>query len=97
MEIRRLTWDDHDAFAAIRREFFGEDEGVEWPIREFLAASGIAIGAFDDGALVGYAAGGLRSHAEGAWARQQPSSGSPISRNGTFERAIAGKESADAS
>ena len=64
-----MTWDDRDAFAAIRLEFFGEDEGVEWPMREFLAPSGIAIGAFDDGALVGYAAGGLRSHAEGAWAR----------------------------
>ncbi len=69
MEIRRLTWDDRDAFRAIRLELFPEDAGVEWPVRQFLAASSVAVGAFSDGGLIGYAAGGLRSHAEGAWDR----------------------------
>lgn len=69
MEFRRLTADDRHALTAIRLEFFPDDEGVDWSVREFLAASGFAVGAFDDGVLVGYAAGGLRSHAEGAWDR----------------------------
>lgn len=69
MDIRRLTWSDRDAFAAIRLELFPEDDVVDWPVREFLSASSVAVGAFSEEELVGYAAGGLRSHAEGAWDR----------------------------
>lgn len=69
MEVRRLAWSDREAFAAIRLELFPEDEGLEWPVREFLSASSVAIGAYSDGDLVGYAAAGWRSHAEGAWER----------------------------
>lgn len=69
MEVRRLTRDDRDAFEAIRLELFPEDRGVDWPVREFLSSAAVAVGAFDGSELVGYAAAGLRSHAEGAWER----------------------------
>ena len=69
MRVRRLTWDDREAFRAIRLELFPEDEGAEWPVREFLSSSAVAVGAFDGDEVVGYAAAGLRSHAEGAWDR----------------------------
>lgn len=69
MDIRRLTTDDFAALAAIRAKFFPEDAGVDWPTAQFLSSSGVAVGAFIDDALIGYAAGGLRSHAEGAWDR----------------------------
>ncbi len=69
MDVRRLTWDDRDAFAAIRLELFPDDDGPDWSIREFLSSAAVAVGAFDGDELVGYAAAGLRSHAEGAWDR----------------------------
>lgn len=69
MEIRQLTNDDRDVFRQIRLELFPEDDGIEWPVREYLSLAAFAFGAFIDGDLAGYSAGGLRSHAEGAWER----------------------------
>ncbi len=68
MEIRPLTPAERPALLAIRRELFPDDE-PDWPADEYLTPGGIAVGAFDDDELIGYAAAGLRSHAEGAWER----------------------------
>jgi diamine N-acetyltransferase len=68
MEVRRLTWDDLDAFRAIRRDFLTDDED-DWADTAFFGPATVAVGAFDRVGLVGYAAAGLRSHAEGAWDR----------------------------
>ncbi len=70
MEIRRLAPVDREALREIRLELFPEDAGLEWPLDEYLGAvTATAFGAFADGELAGYAAAGLRSHAEGAWDR----------------------------
>ncbi len=68
MDVRRLTLDDLEAFRSIRREFF-PDEEADWTDAEFLGRRAVAVGAFDGDELIGYAAAGLRSHAEGAWDR----------------------------
>lgn len=69
MTTRRLTSEDREALASLRNEFFPEDAALDWPLREMLSAHTVAVGAFDGDELVGYAAAGLRSHAEGAWDR----------------------------
>lgn len=69
MDVRRLGPADRDQLRPIRLEMFPGDAGLDWPLDECLSPAAAAFGAFAGTELIGYAAAGWRSHAEGAWDR----------------------------